>query len=124
MVGHHSVCGVEDGLADTVKSITKQASGGPLMRLELNWLESMPPNTHVIAQQKAIANTPANVSRRLASLKCVSSKLNPEEALQAQVVRVDLGRPWEGRGQLSQIHGFGLEQGDDDSRQTGEPGAV
>ena len=47
-----------------------------------------------------------------------------EEALQAPVVRVDLGSPWEGRGQLSQIDGFGLEQGDDDSRQTREPSTV
>lgn len=47
-----------------------------------------------------------------------------EEALQASIVRVDLGRPWEGRGKLSQIDGFGLEQGDDDSRQTGDAGTV
>ena len=39
-------------------------------------------------------------------------------------MRVDLGRPWEGRGQLSQIDGFGLEQGDDDSRQTGDTSTV
>ena len=39
-----------------------------------------------------------------------------EEALRASVVRVDPGSSWEGRGQLSQIDGFGLEQGDDEGR--------
>ena len=46
------VCRVEDDLTDAVKSITKQASGGPLMRLELNWLDGMSQNTHMIGPAK------------------------------------------------------------------------
>ena len=43
-----------------------------------------------------------------------------EKALQA----VDLGRTRKARGQLGQINGFDLEQGDDESRQAGDARGV
>ena len=63
-----------------------------------------------------------------------------EEALQASIVRVDVGRTpyqvrgrlWEGGGELSQIDGFdpesssgqALEQSDDEGGQTGDASPV
>ena len=55
-----------------------------------------------------------------------------EEALQASIVRVDVGRTpyqvrgrlWEGGGELSQIDGFDLEQSDDEGGQTGDASPV
>ena len=55
-----------------------------------------------------------------------------EEALQAQVVRVDVGRTREGGGELGQIDGFdpesssgqALEQSDDEGGQTGDASPV
>ena len=47
-----------------------------------------------------------------------------EEALQASIVRVDVGRTWEGGGELSRIDGFDLEQSDDEGGQTGDASPV
>ena len=47
-----------------------------------------------------------------------------EEALQASVVRVDVGGTWEGGGEPSQIDGFDPEQSDDEGGQTGDAGPV
>ena len=47
-----------------------------------------------------------------------------EEALQASVVRVDVGGTWEGGGEPSQIDGFDPEQSDDEGGQTGDASPV
>ena len=47
-----------------------------------------------------------------------------EEALQASIVRVDVGRTREGGGELGQIDGFDLEQSDDEGGQTGDASPV
>ena len=47
-----------------------------------------------------------------------------EEALQASVVRIEVGGVWESGGELGQIDGFDLEQSDDDGGQAGDASTV
>ena len=47
-----------------------------------------------------------------------------EEALQAPIVRDDVGSPRKGGGELGQIDGFDPEQGDDKGGQTGDASPV
>ena len=46
------VCRIEDGLANAVEAIAKQTLGGPLMCLERNRFDLVPPSPHVLGPAK------------------------------------------------------------------------